>query len=504
MSIAKWFGRSAVFLIFALLSVTIVAQELCEELAREIFEDVSQNCSGLEGAKACFGHGGLSATFNSQLDANTFRGDGDTVDLKEIYTLRTEAFDAEEEEWGIGRFQIPVEGGDPLVIIVAGDVIVENAVDPNNAEGFQPMQAFNFTTGGSSSCRQAPNAIYIQGAEGQEVDLRVNSTPIRMGSSIVLGSQPGANGHDEMWFALMDGTLEINPGTPEEVIVPEGAVTTVLLSDEEGENPDGEQILSDSLVPVVDPITGEPILGPNGEPFYRQVPVQDFAEPELIMEDGEGILDWETFQFVEEIPDELLNYEVDVPEPLEEEIAEPDETVPDIDETDDSEELPVEPEGSSENISLPAYVACSPEANWCQPGGPWGDGRCNDPELSGWYWEAGYYNAQQECGIVEEIPEEYVVEEPTPAWTPDVTPTVDPSPPCYVEVAPGLFEEMPAHVRNGSNDGNWSWQNPSRVINFYSGWLVWDSGTWYTGYHNDCWPLGLGSSAQPPFITLIP
>jgi LysM repeat protein len=34
--------------------------------------------------------------------------------------------------------------------------------------------------------------------------------------------------------------------------------------------------------------------------------------------------------------------------------------------------------------------------NWCNPGGPWGDGRCNDPDpyVSEHLWECGYYFAQ--------------------------------------------------------------------------------------------------------------
>jgi LysM repeat protein len=49
------------------------------------------------------------------------------------------------------------------------------------------------------------------------------------------------------------------------------------------------------------------------------------------------------------------------------------------------------PSNDTQNIA-----AGDPVGNWCYPGGPWGDGRCDDPDpdVSQHLWECGYYFAQ--------------------------------------------------------------------------------------------------------------
>lgn len=46
--------------------------------------------------------------------------------------------------------------------------------------------------------------------------------------------------------------------------------------------------------------------------------------------------------------------------------------------------------------------------NWCYPGQPWGDGRCNGPDLSqeqmDWFWTCGTYWAEYEHGLLEVVP----------------------------------------------------------------------------------------------------
>lgn len=47
--------------------------------------------------------------------------------------------------------------------------------------------------------------------------------------------------------------------------------------------------------------------------------------------------------------------------------------------------------------------------NWCYPGQPWGDGRCNGHDLSpqqvDWFWTCGMYWAEHEAGLLEFVPE---------------------------------------------------------------------------------------------------
>lgn len=47
--------------------------------------------------------------------------------------------------------------------------------------------------------------------------------------------------------------------------------------------------------------------------------------------------------------------------------------------------------------------------NWCYPGQPWGDGRCNGPDLTqdqiGWFWACGTYWAEYEHGLLDIVPD---------------------------------------------------------------------------------------------------
>lgn len=458
------------FLLFLLLGITVssaFAQELCETLVREAWEAVTDNCGETGKQRACYGHDSLHATFTDADAVTSFVNPSDQADLVSLQTVRTLPFDESEEEWGIIDFTIPAEpfGGsadDSIRIFTTGDVIIENAA--YSVEGSLPMQTFNFTTGGQSACREAPNAVFIQSPDGLTVDLNINSTPIRLGSTVVIGTDvDGATGHDLMWFGVVEGALIVNPDTPEAQSVPEGTYTTALLSDEAGLGVNDTQALAKGRVPVLDAVTGRPIRGPRGLPFYRQVPVVDFIEPEAITTDGESFAGWEAYQFVEIIPAELLEYPVDVPE--------------------------VE----QETTLLTVRPAATPieTNNWCYAGGPWGDGRCNDPDpnVRAWYWNAGWYFSAFERGEIEEVPAQYGGSLGNG---------------CYIEVGPGAFQFASSTVRNGSNEGDFVWSNPLLLINLYSNWLIWDDFIWMAGYYGDCSPLGVGPNAPPGLNIVAP
>lgn len=420
------------FLLFVVLGVTITAsfaQELCEALVRDAWEVVTENCGEIGNQSACYGHDSLEATFTTADTTASFLNPSDQVDLLSIQTVRTLPFDEEEEEWGISDFVIPAEpfGGtaqDSVRIYTTGDVIVENAAYA--VDGSLPMQTFNFKTAGQSDCREAPNAVFIQTPDGLSVDLNVNSTPIQLGSTVVTGTDvDGATGADLMWFGVVEGMLKINPGTPEEIIVPEGSFTTTLLSNRQGLGLNNSVAVTEGRVPVLDAVTGEPILGPNDEPFFRQVPVTEFAEPEAITFDGPNYAGWDFYRFVELIPDDLLTYSVSVPDQEQEVFA----------------------LAPARSFALPTATPNGSQ-NWCYAGGPWADGRCNDPDpvVRDWYWNAGWYNAALAGGKINSIPEQYrhptsvpTTAPPGPTATPPgPTPTPVPTIVC-IDYAPQGF-----------------------------------------------------------------
>lgn len=393
------FHKYSIFLI--LLFTTIVAgtaQQLCEEITREIFESTEANCAETANERACYGFDNISVTFFEDI-GDSFTNPGDVLEMSQIHTLHSNAFDEELEEWGIGYFRIGLEESEePLIIIVAGDVIVEQDRQAAAEAGLAPMQAFNFTTAGPSSCTEAPNAVFIQSPPDIDVDLVVNSTPIRIGSTIVLGTydentEDDAPQDDTMWIAVVEGQAIIDPDSDNPLIIPQGTFSTVELTDQSGENDSGDNLLNVNLVPVIDPLTGEPVLGPDGEPFYRQIPVDDFSEPVENTEENNGAVSQTTSGFNGTVPSDLLNYDVDEPG---------EESAPDTPSNSTASNPPAPTEVPVQTASDGEVTACGTQ-NWCDAGGQWDDGRCVDD----WYWNAGWYNAQLECGTIDSIPAQY-------------------------------------------------------------------------------------------------
>ncbi|MFW5748295.1 MAG: SH3 domain-containing protein [Chloroflexota bacterium] len=71
-----------------------------------------------------------------------------------------------------------------------------------------PMQAFYFTTGiGRSQCRQAPDALIIQGPEQVRVDLNINGAAVGLGSTIVLQTLGAPEGALSGGSSTTDGVL---------------------------------------------------------------------------------------------------------------------------------------------------------------------------------------------------------------------------------------------------------------------------------------------------------
>jgi len=383
----------AALLITSLVITAVSARELCETVVRDAWELVTENCEGIDNDNVCYGHESLNATFNVSDPALSFSRPGDQNTLQNLHTIRTQAFDEGDEEWGISDFQIPAEnfGGTAdqnVIIFTTGDVIVENAVEVGSDQA--AMSAFNFTTGGSSDCREAPNTVFIQSPRDLKVNLQINSTPMRIGSTIVLGTDVDPEtGFDVMWFGVIEGSLTLYPDTPQEQVIPAGGFTTTLLSNQQGQGLDDEAILNAGLVPVLDRVTGEPILAPGGEPFYRQAPIVPFTEPQAITLSGEGYAGWGAYQFVNLIPTALLIYDVQVPE---------------VNQLADDSGTSASKPNAMPQTSAPALVT-----NWCAPGGKWDDGRCDnaDPFVSDWYWNAGWYNAALENGLIDSIPSQY-------------------------------------------------------------------------------------------------
>lgn len=101
-----------------------------------------------------------------------------------------------------------------------------------------PMQSFYFRTRpGGIECSQTPSLLAIQSPENIKVNLTANGADIQLGSLIVL--QVLEDGQT-MQLTTLEGQATINPGQPDEIVVPAGSTTTHCLSQPEDLGEDGE------------------------------------------------------------------------------------------------------------------------------------------------------------------------------------------------------------------------------------------------------------------------
>lgn len=424
-----------------------IAQGTCPTLVEQALQAMGENCENVERNNACYGYNQVRAEFSEAVGEDFFAQPADTAALNIIESIQTAEMNSDLSLWGVAVLNLQANipnslPGQSVKFVLLGDVEVENAVEPD--EGFEQsdgvsttatstanirsgpglsfnviggasagtsltvdgksadgewyrttvgdrvgwifgnlldadagldalpvldgtqrttMQSFYLRTGfGSPACEEAPrDTLLIQGPEGIEVDFTVNGADIRLGSTIAVRILPPG---DIIEFTVIDGKLIIPGGGPDggDLILYENYRTTACLTE-----PDN--------------------LGLDGNDNDRVVGC-DWEEPELVPVEAMG----EAFCTLENIPNDTLNYGVDLVCPGEEPI---------------SIVIPDTPEPQPEPTE---------DFNLCAEGNEWDDGRCTDE----YWWQAGFYYGLLETGEIEldDIPGPYY-ETPTPTPTPE-------------------------------------------------------------------------------------
>jgi hypothetical protein len=326
------------------LTVGISAQRLCEALVEQALNAAAENCGTLDGTLGCYAYDRLEATFQDASVGNAFEDPGGKIDIPLIHTAQTAALDLEEDEWGIGYFRAranleTVTPEEAVRIIMLGDVFLESAFDNTAPE---PMQKLFFETGGPSDCQDAPNMLVIQGPDNKPIDLAVNEVPIRIGSTIALGLGNFSTGQ-AMFVTVLSGEVRLYPDSPQEVVLLAGQTSFARISPKtprpgvtpensdallqatpestpEGENGEGDSGDSSETdttaigIPpsagtyILNKVTGEPLLYPDGTPIVRRVPLVTFSEPRFLEENAPGFLGTAYYGTVYQLPEVLLNY----------------------------------------------------------------------------------------------------------------------------------------------------------------------------------------------------
>lgn len=149
-----------------LLSVAvIVAQADCTALMEDAFSALDANCNSAGRNEACYGFNRVEASFLSQIDASTFSQPRDIAAVADIATIRTAPLSSANGTWGIALMNIQANlpdtlPGQSVTFILMGDVEIENAVAPEDA--FDPDDGIEvvITTPGGANVRSGPGLTF--------------------------------------------------------------------------------------------------------------------------------------------------------------------------------------------------------------------------------------------------------------------------------------------------------------------------------------------------------
>ncbi|MEL6306835.1 MAG: SH3 domain-containing protein [Chloroflexota bacterium] len=139
--------RTWVFAGFLVLLCTnvIFAQSQCPDIVQTALETADNVCQGMGRNQACFGNIALSATGQPDATDFQFTNVGDIVDVASIQTMQLAALDAISNEWGIVVMSLQANvpnslPGQNVTVLIFGDTEVRNAAPSVAAQEIQSEQ----------------------------------------------------------------------------------------------------------------------------------------------------------------------------------------------------------------------------------------------------------------------------------------------------------------------------------------------------------------------------
>jgi hypothetical protein len=433
----------------------LIAQGACPAIVEQALQSMGDNCDDLERNSVCYGYKLVTAEFSKAVNEDFFAQPSDTAELGILETIRTSEMNTTSSQWGVAVMNLQANipnsiPGQAVKFVLLGDVEVESAVEPDGLfqsvdaipatvvhganirsgsglntnviggigagetllidaqsadgnwyrtvvgdrvgwifgellesdesleslpvmDGTQRslMQSFYLRTGvGAPACEEAPqDTLMIQGPEGIEIDLTVNGADISIGSTIVVRILSPGN---IIEFTVLDGKMIVPKAGPNgtDLIIYENYRVTACLTEPDNRGLDGNS--NDRIVGCGD---------------------DSWTAPQYIPDTPLG----EAFCILENVPETLLNYEVDLYCP----------SAGDVPIT-----LIINDDGSGGSSSPEATEEPEDDTNLCSEGNAWDDGRCD----SEYWWTVGYYYGQYEAGVItfDEIPSQFLppTEEP--------------------------------------------------------------------------------------------
>lgn len=360
-------------LLFATLMVTAQAPAgVCPGPVNRALQALGTNCANMGRNTACYGFNAVDASFNVPVEPDFFTTTDERAELLIIDALKTGALNLANDLWGVSLMSVQANlpsalPGQGVVFVLLGGVEVEGDVEPEDAVVPQttlpvnvtaatdlrsapntpdwrasnvldnvmagaavsadaidptggwvrviydgvpgwvdrtaiaedvstltevgpnsktPMQAFFFRVGiGGVSCDDVPSLLAVQGPHNIAVDITVNEVNVRVTSTIILQSiPPGDDIGDLLQLSTISGMAIINPDTAEQIFVPPGYTIFIRLK---GGDPES--------------------LGIEGDADEKQIDGSWFGLRPLTPEE------LEQFGLLEDVPGNLLNYNIDIP-----------------------------------------------------------------------------------------------------------------------------------------------------------------------------------------------
>jgi LysM repeat protein len=211
----------------------------CTTRIEQAINTVGDACETLGRNQACYGNQMIDTRFRSDINIQdvVFRNSGDIADLSTIQRISTSAYSDLMGTWGIAvlKAQANLPGslpGQNVIFLLYGDTTVDNPT--------ADMRAVTIRTRvGGMECDELPDsALVIQSPQGRRVTLTIN------GAEVVLGSTARftAEQNREMSISTIEGTAIVTVMDVERVVEP-GAEVVIPLGGEDGLTVDGEPSL---------------------------------------------------------------------------------------------------------------------------------------------------------------------------------------------------------------------------------------------------------------------
>lgn len=326
-------SRFVLFMIALFVAISSTAQDsACIPIVSNGLALADVICTGVDNNTLCYGNTALNVTyFDENMNASNTWSVGSQANINTIQLIKSSAISAESASWGIGYAQLA--SSDPAMpstrFIVLGDVLLENAL---STDAIANLDNLYITTSGDAPCSEAINALVIQPPQNTELSLTVNSVPMQLRGTTVIGQTNGTT-DNPMFVTSIDGGLLLYPNTEREARLNAGQVVIAVLS--------------------ADPSTeAQPLIAPDGQAVLRQIPVTAFTTPLALDANGHSIWGLAYYQTLTQLPQTLLNYPITINQ------ASPVTPTPDVTPIADTNPVAtIAPTSETLNITLTAIIS---------------------------------------------------------------------------------------------------------------------------------------------------